>query len=222
MLDLNKCGLAEKKYVQKGRNSELITKGFIGYNWQDPEFQNATEGYSYYKYFNAGKSLYWLYTINSGGGSGTFTAIHLVKRTSPNTLDIKTLFSGDRCNGGVQDVSEANNQLTFSVNLTVYDLVTLSKKSSQSIRPYDDLAACAVCCIAKAFYTVDAKALAQLKYVELNNVKNTDELPQQGVEQSCFNKLLLSYTSAGKTTFKQSTLDEFTDKFNQMCIKTKN
>ena len=132
--------------------------GYIGYSWQDPEFQGETEGYSYYKYFNAGKDLYWLYTINSGGGTGSFTAIHLVKRTTPTNLEVKTLFSGDRCNGGVQDVTEANNQLTFSVNLTVYDLVALSKKYSSAIRPYDDLAACAVCCIAKAFFEVDSNA----------------------------------------------------------------
>ncbi len=29
VIDLSKCGLAEKKYVEKGRNSELIAKGFI-------------------------------------------------------------------------------------------------------------------------------------------------------------------------------------------------
>lgn len=218
-IDLNKCGLAEKKYVEKGHDSELIAKGYIGYNWNDPEFQGAAEGYSYYKYFNAGKDLYWIYTINSGGGSGSFTALHLAKRTAPTRLEVKTLFSGDRCNGGIQDVTESNNQLTFSVNLTVYDLVTLSKKYSSAIRPYDDLAACAICCIAKAFYEVDSKLQPQLKYVELNNANNDEELPQQGVHQPCFNKLFLSYIAAGKTKMQHNMLDEFVDKFNQQCMQ---
>ena len=218
VINLKKCGLAEEKYVFKGQNSKLIEKGFIGYDWQNPEFQGSAEGYSYYKFFNAGKNLYWLYTVNSGGGSGEFTAINLVKRKTTNTLEMTTLSSGDRCNGGSQDVSEKNNHLTFSVNLTAYDFIALSKKSSPTIKAYDDLAACAVCCVAKAFYEVNSNAQIQLKYIDLGSIK-TEEMSQQGTRQSCFNKLFASYITLSKTKLKKNILDEFAIKFDQMCMK---
>lgn len=218
-IDLEKCGLAAAKYIMKGTNSSLIAKGYIGYNWQDPKYPGSTEGYSYYKFFNSGKNIYWIYTINSGGGTGEFTAIHQVKRKNTSTLEIETLRGGDRCNGGLQDVFDVNNHLSFSQNLTAYDLIALSKKYAPKVKAYDDLAACAICCVAKAYYELTANAQLQLNYVDLGTVKNIKEMPEQGRFQSCFNQLLASYVVAGKTKLKQNMLDEFAAKFNQTCKK---
>lgn len=218
-ISLKNCGFAKEKYVVKGQNNHLIAKGYIGYNWQNSDAQNAAEGYSYYKIFKAGKGQYWLYTINSGGGSGEFSTIYLVKRKNPDTLEIQDLAGGDRCNGGVQAVSKINNELHFSVNLTAYDLIALSKKPSPHLKAYEDLAACAVCCVAKAFYQVTLGAQPQLKYVNFQNLKETSEMPEQGAYQACFNQLFTSYAAAGKSQFKQIQLDEFADKFNETCIK---
>lgn len=216
-IQLNQCGLAKEKYVMKGANSALIRKGYIGYDWQSPE--DSAEGYSYYKFFDAGNNLYWLYTINNGGGSGQFSGLNLVKRKSPNELDIQNLAGGDRCNGGLQDVSESNNQLTFSINLTAYDLVILSKKASSKLNAYEDLAACAVCCVGKAFYEVRVGAKPKLNYVDLVVESNSDEMPQQGSLQPCFNKLLSSYITSGKTKLKPDMLDELAVQFNQTCTQ---
>lgn len=214
-INLNQCGAAKAKYVITGRNAELIGKGYIGYNWHDSGTDGSMQGYSYYKFFNAGEGRYWLYTVNSGGGSGEFTSVYLLKRKNSDTLEIKSLSEGDRCNGGVQDVSELNNELTFSANLTAYDFISLSKKSSSSIKAYDDLAACAVCCVAKAYYTVKLNKQPQFNYVALEHV-NPGDMPEQGTHQLCFNKLLASY--GGKTQLKLKQLDEFALQFNQRCM----
>jgi len=218
-IDLNNCGLTKEKYILKGSDKSLIQKGYIGYNWQDPEFQGATQGYSYYKIFNAGNHQYWLFTVNNGGGSGSFTSIYWVKRKNAETLEIKALSGGDRCDGGLQDVSEVNNTLTYSVNLTAYDFITLSPKYAPKLQAYDNLAACAVCCVAKAFYEVSTNTPPQLKYVDLGKNKNPEEMPDQGTYQSCFNQLFSSYVSLGETQLKQNKLDEFAIKFNQRCMK---
>ncbi|WP_454782131.1 hypothetical protein [Legionella sp. WA2022007384] len=219
-IDLNQCGLAKEKYVMKGQNSKLIEKGYIGYNWQDPQFSDSAQGYSYYKFFNAGEKLYWLYTINSGGGTGDFTAIHLVKRKEADILDLETLAGGDRCNGGLQDVSEVHNHLSFSQNLTAYDLVALSKASPPKIKAYDDLAACAICCVAKAYYKVNSDAQLKLDYVDLGTIADSKEMPDQGALQSCFNQLLFTYVATGNIKLKQNTLDELVAKFYQTCKKS--
>ncbi|WP_058478841.1 hypothetical protein [Legionella steigerwaltii] len=219
-INLEQCGLAKDKYAVKGQNASLIAKGYIGYNWQDPEYPGPAEGYSYYKFFNAGKNVYWLYTINSGGGTGDFTTLYKVKRKNTNTLEIETLVGGDRCNGGVQDVAVVNDHLNFSQNLTAYDLIALSKNASPQVKAYDDLAACAICCVAKAYYELNLNAQVQLNYVDLDSVKEIQEMPEQGSLQPCFNQLFTSYVTAGKTKLKQNMLDELVAKFNQTCKKS--
>ncbi|KTD40227.1 hypothetical protein Lpar_1544 [Legionella parisiensis] len=218
-IDLKQCGQEKEKYVIKGHNSQLIAQGYIGYNWQDPQFPDSAEGYSYYRFFNAGENLYWLYTINSGGGTGNFTSIHRVKRKNTDTLEVETLVDGDRCNGGLQDVAEINNHLNFSQNLTAYDLIALSKNLDPKVKAYDDLAACAICCVAKAYYKVNSNMQLKLSYVDLGATEETQEMPDQGALQSCFNHLIASYVTAGKTQLKQDMLDGLAAKFKQTCKK---
>lgn len=218
VINLNDCGLVKEKHVFKGHNSSLIKKNFIGYDWQVPQSYDGAQGYSYYRYFNAGNQWYWIYTINSGGGSGNFTALKLVKRINADTLQTRTIASGDRCNGGVQIEHRTEKKLTFSVNLTAYDFIALSKNQDPSIKAYNDLAACAVCCVAKAFYEVGIEARPQLTYVDLGNKRNSEEMPQQGTSQACFNKLLATYLNLGKTKLNHRELTEFTSKFNNLCV----
>ncbi|WP_392538148.1 hypothetical protein [Legionella sp. 227] len=218
-IDLEDCGLAKAKYAVKGHNSSLIAKGYIGYNWQDPEYPGPAEGYSYYKFFNAGNNEYWLYTINSGGGTGDFTTLYKVKRKNTRTLEIEMLVGGDRCNGGVQDVSVVNNHLSFSQNLTAYDLIALSKTSDLKVKAYDDLAACAICCVAKAYYELNSNAQLQLNFVDLEHAKDMQEMTEQGTLQPCFNQLFASYNAEGKNKLTQNMLDEFVAKFKQTCKK---
>lgn len=216
-INLKNCGLSKYKYIVVGENTDLIKKGYIGYDWKDPTIPAVSHGYSYYQFFEAGNHAYWLYTINSGGGTGDFTAIYWVKRKNNTMLEMKKLVNGDRCNSGIQDVSTEKHQLKFSVNLTAYDFLALAKPPT--IKAYDDLAACAVCCVAKAFYVTQTNAATQLNYVDLGNTKNTKEMPQQGSLQSCFNYLFTSYVTSGTNKFKLKTLKEFSDKFQKTCIK---
>ncbi len=218
-IDLRQCGAKYEKYLNKGQNTYLTNQGFIGYDWQDSSIPSASEGYSYYQFFPAKDKQYWVYAINNGGGTGVFTTIYLAQRKDTNTFTIKNITgSGDRCNGGIEDVAEKNHSLTFSVNLTSYDLVASADKKLPAIKAYDDLAACAVCCVAKAFYTVnDANSGPQFTYVTLDKTTNAD-LPDQGKYAACFNKLLTSYIDKKQTVFNQEKINAFADQFNRMCV----
>lgn len=102
-----------------------------------------------------------------------------MKRTDANTLAIiQHVTGGDRCNGGVQDVDERNHQLTFSVNLTAYDFFLLANKASRNLKAYDDLAACAICCIAKAVYQVDTTLKTTLQYIDISDINSADSMPK--------------------------------------------
>ncbi len=217
-INLKQCGIKKEKYILKGTNADLIKKGYIGYDWQDPTLQGSAQGYSYYRYFNAGNNQFWVYTINNGGGSGDFTAINLVKYKNKDKLELKNINGGDRCNGGISDVSYKNDKLLFGMHLTAYDLIKLANKAPTSLKAYDDLAACAVCCVATAKYEVSSSATSTLLYVDLNLVKSIKEMPEQGQLQSCFNKMLVSYIDAGFTRLNNDQLSQLADKFNKLCV----
>jgi len=219
---LKKCGIAKEKVQIKGQNADLLKKGFIGFNWQSTDTSYASQGSSYYKWFDAGNKAWWVYTLNNGGGSGDFTAINLVRRESPDSLSLKSVAGGDRCNGGVQDVSVSNNRLTYSVNLTAADFLPLANDNPHKLEAYDDLSACAVCCTAKAFYEVDTNLKPKLTYVDISgHGSNPDELSQQGRYQACFNKLFVAYVNKGEVKLDSSKLKAFVKEFNQTCTPRK-
>ena len=220
IIQLNNCGIAKDKYRMKGQNEELSKKGYIGFDWQDPSGPSEVSAYSYYKFFAADKSHYWIYAINNTGGTGEFTMIYLAERTGANTLKVKPIVGGDRCNGGVQDVTDKGGKLSYSVNLTAYDLTTLAKKELKNVKAYDDLAACAVCCVANAYYQVDTHLKPTLNYVELGKVASDSELPTQGKYQACFNQLTMEYMKKNQLKLEPAATDAFVKKFSEQCVKT--
>lgn len=218
-VDLRKCGAKHEKYVVKNTENELSKKGYLGYTWEDPSIpEGGAQGYSYYRFFDAGNHQYWIYSINNGGGSGDFTNILLTKRIDENTLQVDTLVGGDRCNGGVQDVALKNDKLNFSVNLTSYDLIALSGNKIANLSAYDDLAACAVCCAATANYAIDLNKKLTLRDVELMKDAKADELSTQGKYQLCFNSLYMTYVKKNETHLNQDKVNTFATMFKNDCM----
>lgn len=217
-LDLAHCGAKQQKLLPQMSNEQLLKKGYIGYDWKDPTLpSHAPRGYSYYRFFQAGKHQYWIYSVNNGGGTGVFTAIYLVQRNALNTLKIDYITGGDRCNGGIQDnVFVQKNKLNFKMNLTSYDLIALAKPSLRDLKAYDDLAACAVCCVATGTYTANLDKL-NFAYVKLNNIE--EDLPGQGKYQTCFNQLYVEYINRKGLKMTQNELKEFANAFNQSCVR---
>lgn len=220
-INLEQCGIAKKKLVVKGQNALLIQQGFIGYDWQDPHESYPAQGYSYYKMFQAADHHYWIYTLNNGGGNGSFTAVSLVKRHNAKTLMVKNIMSGDRCNGGIEEVKEKNHHLLFSVHLTAYDLLMLKNKHAPLVKAYDDIAACAVCCVAKAVFEVDRELKLKLKSVDLGHHSlDVSQLPTQGRYQSCFNQLLVAFMKKNKSPWDSSKLHALQTQFDQTCMSS--
>ncbi|MCW0218210.1 MAG: hypothetical protein OJI67_07790, partial [Prosthecobacter sp.] len=85
-IQLARCGAAAEKMTVKGQNADLLKKGYIGYDWQAAKSAYPAQGYSYYRFFDAGNQQYWLHTVNNGGGSGDFTAVSRVSRKNDNTM----------------------------------------------------------------------------------------------------------------------------------------
>lgn len=217
-INLKDCGSAKDGFEKSSENADLLKKGYYGFNWKEKDSTSDIEGSSYYKVFDAGNNQYWVYSINNGGGSGTFTYIQLVKRENNDTMSYKAITGGDRCNGGVQDVSTQDYQLVYSQNITAFDLIDFGNNNQTKLKAYDDLAACAACCVGAAFFKVDEQAKPEFMYIKLEKIKNKDELSEQGAYHDCFNKLYYSYVSKGRTRLDEDKLAAFVKKFNDTCV----
>lgn len=222
LIQLKSCGLTDNKGIKKSQNDHLKNSGFIGFDWKDTQAINPTQGFSYYKFFDAGNRQYWLYTVNGGGGTGEFTEVGLVGRKSYDTLEMTSIMAGDRCNGGIQEVKEKHHVLIVTTHITAYDLLSLSSENPHHIKAYDDLAACAACCVGKATYEIAGDLKPQFKFVIIpRSTSPNASMPLQGKYQACFNQLLSHYTTKGKTKLDQSMLNDLAKKFNSTCITSK-
>ncbi len=216
-IHLKNCGIEKTKYTITEKYKKLNQDKFYGFNWKDTSVDYPSGGASYYKAWDAGHNQYWIYTLNNTGGSGDFSAINLYARQSEDSATLQHIDGGDRCNGGIEDVTNKNHHLRYGVNLTAYDLFALANKNPHNLKAYDDLSACAVCCAAKAYYDIDVQAKLKLLYVDLGKNTNTAEMPMQGTHQACFNNLLAAYVVKGKNKLDHVQLAQFVDEFNKKC-----
>lgn len=218
-VQLSQCGALIDKLSFKGQNTNLLKKGYIGFDWQSSNAAYPAQGYSYYQFFPAGNHQYWIYTLNNGGGSGEFTALNRVTRKDANQLSVHTIMSGDRCNGGIHGLVAENHRLTFRVNLTAWDVFALAGDNPHQFKAYDDLAACAACCAAEAVYAVDDSLKPQLQHVDFSGhgVKASD-MPQQGRYQVCFNNLVAEKLAKGGYKLNNIQLQQFARAFNEQCV----
>lgn len=222
---LDRCGIRSETHRKIiSHNNELLQKGYIGYNysWAIDGDSAPSQGYSYYKLLGMVNNFYVIYAINNNGGSGQFSSLNLVQREN-NKLHIETVIAGDRCNNGVFNGHVQNQRLSFHVHLTAFDFLDLTKINPHHLKAYDDLDACAACCIATAVFERDfshPNSTEKLLYVDLTTP--TDELNQaQTPYQACFNKLIANYQQRKEKRLNPEKLKSFVLDFNTQCVKQK-
>jgi hypothetical protein len=218
------CGLkAEPDEKVSGHDKSMLEKGYVGfdYEWVDDKGKPQSKGFSYYKAFANPDHSYTIYTISSGGGSGQFSSLVLVKRVG-DELDLKTLAGGDRCNNGIYDVKQNGKSLTYNVNMTAFDFLALSKQNPRKLEAYGDLAACAACCLGSVTIERDLspKTIENEKVVAVNLDRELSDITEtnQGKYQVCFNKLMIDTMKSGKKSLSESELAALMQKFNTQCV----
>ncbi|MBL7479129.1 hypothetical protein [Legionella bononiensis] len=219
----NNCDLAPIEVV--GQSKELLNKGYVGFEYKLKDDSDTTSSYSYYKVIGYFNHFYTILSISNTGGSGHFSSIYLVKRDH-DQLHIKTLpFGGDRCNGGLDEVTQNKNILSFSSNITPGDFLSISNNNPKKLQAYDDLDACAACCVATALYKTDLQqdsTQATLTSIQFANDPDTlSELKSNDSTgyQACFNQLVLHYIAKNKTTLTVKELGTFMSEFNTNCTQ---
>lgn len=219
-ISLANCGIKFEQYVKKtGYDKKKLKAGFIGYNFEWLEGvsdDTSLEGYSYYKIIGTFKNSFIIQTLNSGGGTGQFSSLNLITR-SGNKFSNKPLRTGDRCNGGIDNAKIENQQFTYDVNLTPYELLKASGQLPQKIQPEKDLVNCPLCCVAKGHFSRDFSNNTE-KLMNVDFGTNAGDFDYENAKyQTCFNQLLKTFMEK-KRYLKPEQLDQFAEQFNRQCV----
>lgn len=213
----NGCDTQDIKATSQ--DNDMQKNGYIGYEYTQQNDDFSSSGFSYYKIIGKYANHYTIFTINNGGGSGTFTDLLQVKLENEK-LQINSLpLGGDRCNGGIVDASQKDSIITANINITTADLLDITQKNPRHLRAYDDLDACAACCIGTATYQIDLvnNNKATLQHVQLTTEMDADHGNTNKPYQKCFNQLLNKTATNGTLTLTPTDLAKFMDSFNTYC-----
>lgn len=142
------------------------------------------------------------------GGTGNFSTLMSIKREGDTLKLVESIAGGDRCNGGVaQAIIDTDGALVYEQNITPYDMVVLGGDPERpflnSVKAFDDLEACAVCCAGTAVFKNDQFTGVKLSSELAENIKNKymSPIPPEQEKQACFDKALGAQIEKGKTEF---------------------
>jgi hypothetical protein len=220
LVDLKKCGLeAERGLKITGHSTTLEKQGFFGYEYRWPG-NTPIGGYSYYRVLGKMGDRSLILSFNNTGGSGDFSGLSAVERVG-HSIKVESLINGDRCNNGITTASITNNELSYSLNITPADYLSLTQLNPNHLKAYDDLAACAACCQGVANFKVsnlDQLDNPTLMSVDLGDSRIVPDKNSQGIYQYCFDQLLATYQTKNQI-LSPDLLKEFVQKFNDEFVK---
>lgn len=220
-IHLKDCGITAEGASISGHDKTLEKKGFYGYEFKYQQ-NDPIHAYSYYKVITQTNKKTLIYTLSSGGGSGSFTALSLLSRQG-DTMHMQTIAGGDRCNNGINHVTFKGNILRYSINITPFDFIALSAQNPHKIKAYDDLLACASCCAATVIIKrsiQDGLTNEQIEKIDFRDYNlNARDYPNTMPYQACFDKLIKQYISEGQGILTLKGLNAFVKNFNLSCTK---
>ena len=207
-----------KDYIADPSDSP-IDKQFISTNYYyvDPEMpEQKFPGFVGYKYLGEYRGLKAVQTLENGGGTGTFTALQLLKPEKDGTLSIKqTLAGGDRCNGGIANAFMDGGTLVYDINLTPFDFFTVAESNPKGLKAYDDIDACAICCYGHLRYVNGKPDSVSLLPDAIQRIQTVPE--EEQTMQSCFDEVFRRKVEAGETTISLKEMKKFVGDFNGTC-----
>lgn len=156
-------------------------------------------------------------TRSSGGGTGQFSSVMIVRREGDSLVTVDVPFGGDRCNGGIDSVTVEDGQVAASVNITPYDLLAIAYGAEPPAEAYDDIVACAVCCIGTAAWR-DATPVSVTLGMDGEPTQpfaEPDAMPLQG----CLDSLLAARGAhEHPVTLDRAALEALAADFGALCL----
>ncbi len=212
------------------RGKSKVTRDDRAFETEEPvEGGIGQTEFDSYEVLSQSGSRFVISTEWSGGGTGRFTDLMVVRKTG-SALSVEKFLSqgGDRCNGGLDGVDMRGGTLRWSVNITPYDLVGLG--GLKSLKAYEDLETSATSCVAtQSFeYDLDTGAVRFSSVTLQPNygagdkaglLKDQAGWTERYTYQHCFNLFYNGYVSRGHIKLSPSETKAFANGFVRACLK---
>ncbi len=154
----------------------------------------------------------------NGGGTGRFDNLMIVRREGNRlTLEKSLLKGGDRCNGGLSNVSVRDGVLRWSENNTPYDLVARGGIRKLADK---DLESSANSCVAtrNMAYHLDGGTTRLMSVSLLSGIADRAGWTERYTYQHCFNAYYNGYIARGRAKLADADIAQFAKGFSETCL----
>lgn len=207
----------QKIVIQENLDDLKENKIGYSYQYQDPDLASQGQSYDVYKVIaDLGEHQYLVLVESSGGGSGQFTNLFVMKRSGDFIQNMKEIAGGDRANGGIVSADYKDGLVTvveqatpFLVFSTVLSLTDVNNPLVQLDNP-GNLMDCAACDAGEITLTgkIDEK-LTPVSLTLLVDNDNNDNNSKPDTLQGAFDKTVNDYRQKGKTTLNSEEMGTF-------------
>lgn len=194
--------------------ADLDEYGWYGYTYRlaDLPEDAAMRGWVAWRPLGETAAGHVVETLHNGGGTGTFTGVVTVRREGDRLHLVEGHMGGDRCNGGVAAAAVAGGVVAGSQHITPMDLLALALEEEPAFKAYEEIAACAICCVGTA--TIIGGSLA---WVTLDDRGAGGFAASVGDEgdgpQACLDRLI----EHSRPTLARPGLDHLAARFRAEC-----
>ena len=156
----------------------------------------------------------------SGGGTGTFSAIFIVRRARDPASGEETITAdrliggGDRCEGGIESAEVIDEKtLRYGLNVPAPDFVSAS---GAPVGDVNGLSTCAVCCYAVLDYRhTDGGSDDVLLDARIAELQDQDDMPQQ----RCLDAIVRKAAGGFPATLSATDMKHIGESYAQQCSK---
>ena len=158
--------------------------------------------------------------VENGGGSGVFTTLMLLETARDDEAQVMTFYqkeiiaAGDRCNGGIKDAKVESGNLTYDINMTMYDLLFFQGEPEDPALNADAVAeipSCAICCYATGRF--DRGGLLMVSFEPEDMHPGADD-----GAASCVNDVMEENIQNGRTQFTPEEYAILMGDIEQSCL----
>ncbi|PZO87647.1 MAG: hypothetical protein DI626_03535 [Micavibrio aeruginosavorus] len=216
---LTKCPLPDG-VAEPDKRFKADEDGFYGF--ETTEEDSAITAYFMYRAAGRLKNGdYLIETIESGGGSGTFTSVSAIAYDGTSIKLTKKYAGGDRCNGGITHAAVEGGKAVYRYSATPAELAQIFLGAGE-YAPYEDLESSAASCageVEERDGVITALVLDREQWAE-----GADDASLSGdyAYQGCFNNYMSSYLKvpAHSETLSRDEAVAFFKKFDATCKKS--
>ena len=216
-LDLGRCEAEQDKSKITRRENWVQVDGSPSGGMSIP--------YDSYEVIARDGSQFVIATDWSGGGTGKFTDLAIVrKRDAALLLEKSLLHETDRCNGGLDNPRVEGDKLFWSEDITSNDVVRFGDERFSNL--YSQLDHGAANCVATRNMEYDF-ASGQSRFISITLTGRfylppskflNDEFGAGNAYQHCFNEYYNGFVKRGQTELGPSALKEFAQGFKRVCV----